>query len=238
MIVNVYGPNDESIRGEFFAELRLEITTASDVIVIGGNFNATLNDGERLGANSNLIGDAFFKHFVETYELIDLPLPNEKFTWTSTRNDGLWSRIDRWLVSDEAIIQFEGAAQSAEEWGISDHRPFSLTLGSNDYGPKPFCFYNYWLEEEGFKKMVEEWWCSAVVEGWSSFALMHKLKGLRGQIREWKKKRGCWSSEKIKGLEESLQEVVSRMELEGVNFELRKERLGILNNLWKEYKIQ
>lgn len=238
LIVNVYGPNDEGTRGEFFANLGLEISQMQGVVVIGGDFNATLNDGERKGNNSSLVGDLMFKHFVETYELIDLPLLKDEFTWGSTRGDGIWSRIDRWLLNEDAIIYFDGAHQSAEEWSVSDHRPVSLSLGSNDYGPKPFCFFNYWLMEDGFKKMVEDWWCSAVVEGWSSFALMHKLKGLRAKIREWNKSRGIWGSEKIKYLEDQLQVVVNRMESEGVDTQLRKDRLEVLNQLWKEYRVQ
>lgn len=46
--------------------------------------------------------------------------------------------------------------------------------------------------EDGFKDMVAEWWDSNVVTGWSGFVLMHKMRGLRGRIREWCRAQGAW----------------------------------------------
>lgn len=83
--------------------------------------------------------------------LIDLLIRNRGFTWSCTRNNGLWSKLDRWLVNDELVLCLNGVSQAAEEWSISDHRAVSLTVGSTDFGPKPFCFFNHWLLEQGFK---------------------------------------------------------------------------------------
>lgn len=202
LICNVYGPNDVEHRGEFLAEIGLELNNHQDVVIIGGDFNAILNDGERRGSDPVGTGDPFFKHFVETYGLTDIPLSNGEFTWNSTRGNGLWSKIDRWLLNDEAFLVFNGVTQTAEDWGISDHRAINPALGSHDFGPKPFNFYNYWLYEEGFKKLVEEWWCSTVVEGLSNFVLQEKLKGLKKRIKEWNKLRGVLGSKKIVALKQ------------------------------------
>lgn len=77
-----------------------------------------------------------------------------------------------------------------------------------------------------------------MVEGWSGYRLQMKLKELRGKFREWNAKRGVWGSEKIKILEGELHEVVTRMERDGVSDDLRKNRLQILNHLWKEYRLE
>ncbi|XP_057452573.1 uncharacterized protein LOC130744401 [Lotus japonicus] len=190
LLANVYGPIRDDERGNFFAELGLHLNNFCGPIAIGGDFNATLHDSERKGSGNVSGSDQFFKLFVENYHLIDLPLRNGEFTWTTTKNGGLWSKLDRWLVNDDLILTFNGAAQSAEEWNVSDHRAVTLSVGSRDFGPKPFSFFNHWLLEEGFKDFVEEWWSSTVVEGWSSFALMQKLKGLRTKIREWRSSKG------------------------------------------------
>ncbi|XP_057432197.1 uncharacterized protein LOC130724947 [Lotus japonicus] len=238
-IVNVYGPNIDEERRDFFMDLGSELCNFAGALIVGDDFNATLTDDERRGQdNSNRAADSSFKFFVDSLDLIDLNMENGTFTWNSSRSDGPRSKLDRWLLNDEAILRFDGASQSAEDWGISDHRAITLRLGSTDFGPKPFCFYNSWLMEEGFKEMVEEWWCSAVVEGWSGFVLMKKLKGLRDKIREWKKARGVWGSVKIHELEDRLNAVMGRMENEGNSIDLRKHRLEILNQLWREYRLE
>lgn len=60
--------------------------------------------------------------------------------------------------------------------------------------------------------MVEEWWCSATVEGWSSYVLAQKLN----------KNRGLWESQKIKFLDDQLQGAMNRMLVEGVSLSLHK----------------
>lgn len=74
--------------------------------------------------------------------------------------------------------------------------------------------------------------------GWSSYVLMKKLKGLRAKIRDWRNNKGTWGVENIKILEEELQCIMSRMENEGANEQLRKNRLEVLNKLWRLYKIE
>ncbi|XP_057452783.1 uncharacterized protein LOC130744629 [Lotus japonicus] len=86
--------------------------------------------------------------------------------------------------------------------------------------------------------MVEQWWDSNVVIGWSGYVLMRKLKGLRGKIRDWCRTRGAWGSAKIVSLEQKVHDLMVIMERDGVTEELRKERLMTLNDLWKEYRLE
>lgn len=94
LIGNIYGPNSEEERTPFFMSLSEIMDNMGDgFCILGGDFNAVLNQGERSG---NLEGvDASFCNFVGDHNLIDLPLQNSKFTWYSSRENGTWSRIDR-----------------------------------------------------------------------------------------------------------------------------------------------
>lgn len=74
-----------------------------------------------------------------------------------------------------------------------------------------------------------------MVEGWSGFVLMGKLKEMRGKIRDWRKRKGIWGVEKIRMLEEKVNKLMERMEAEGASDELRKELMGAL---WREYRIE
>lgn len=64
------------------------------------------------------------------YNFIDLPLLNGEFTWNSTRNGGVISRIDRWVINNDAILALNGVSQRAANWSISGHRAVSLVVGS------------------------------------------------------------------------------------------------------------
>src|ERR1044072_1388573 len=236
VVENIYGPNDLASRVDFFMSISSILERGRSGIIMGGDFNATLNIGERRGGVEVDSGDAIFNQFMLDFHLIDLPLLNGTFTWCSTRNGGLWSRIDRWILNDVAILYLNGVTQSVEYWSISDHRPIFLSIGSKDFGPKPFTFFNYWLMEDGFRKLVEDWWNSVLYEGWAGYVLLQKLKGLRVRIGDWRKGRGTWGSEIVSRLEDKLKTIMGRMEVEGVSEELRKERLSTLSSLWKEYR--
>ncbi|XP_057452728.1 uncharacterized protein LOC130744569 [Lotus japonicus] len=174
--------------------------------------------------------------FVQDSNLLDLPLNNGDYTWFSSRNEGIWSRLDRWLVSDEVLVTFSNISQSVLPWNVSDHRAVGLFFGVPDSGPKPFYYFNHWVDEEGFKELVEAWWTSAVYQGWSGYVLQQKLRGLRGKIREWRRKKGAWGVEKIANLEKRLQEVMSELEAEGDSEALNKERRMVLEFLWRAYR--
>lgn len=238
LVGNVYGPNVDDQRGDFFDGLRLCLTEAIVIVVIGGDFNTILNDGEGKGSESVCTGDPLFKSFVESFLLLDLPLVGGDYTWFSTRNGGLWSKLDRLLLNEDALLYFNGVSQVAEDWGFSDHRAITLSMGNRDFGPKPLCFYNFWLMEDGFKKLIEEWWGYLLVTSRSSYVILQKLKGLKEKIKSWRRSRGPWGSSKIKMLEDQLLEILRKMELNGVDEESRKERLEELNNLWREYRLE
>ena len=54
-------------------------------------------------------------------------------------------------------------------------------------GPLPFRFENMWLKEEGFKNLINEWWCSLEIRGSGSYVLTEKLKAIKVQLKNWNK---------------------------------------------------
>lgn len=72
-IGNIYGPNDEASKREFFNSLSLAVQNRAGPLILGGDFNSTLNDGERRSNNNSRIAYSIFKNFVELHDLIDLP---------------------------------------------------------------------------------------------------------------------------------------------------------------------
>ncbi|XP_057418410.1 uncharacterized protein LOC130712600 [Lotus japonicus] len=236
LIGNVYGPHSATDRNLCFEALKHRVLRHGGLVCIGGDFNVVLLASERSSGRVLDVGDSSFQQFVQDSNLLDLPLNNGDYTWFSSRNQGIWSRLDRWLVSDEVLVTFSNMSQSVLPWNVSDHRAVGLFFGVSDSGPKPFYYFNHWVDEEGFNELVESWWRSAVFQGWSSYVLQQKLRGLRGKIREWRRKKGAWGVEKIANLEKRLQEVMGDLEAEGGSEVLNKERRVVLEALWRAYR--
>lgn len=85
------------------------------------------------------------------------------------------SRIDRVLVSKEWRHFWGDVNLWVLLWDVSDHCPFLLKVKGWDWGPKPFCFNNFWLDNGDIKKMVEEVLRSSNLSGWMGYLLTDKL---------------------------------------------------------------
>ncbi|XP_057444096.1 uncharacterized protein LOC130736273 [Lotus japonicus] len=111
-------------------------------------------------------------------------------------------------------------------------------MGHYNSGPKPFLFYNSWLVDKEFDRLVKDWWSSCAVQGWSGYVLQRKFKDLKGKIKGWRGYTRSDTEEKIKLLESELQSVMESLESEGMSDELRGKRSQILSGLWEGYRIE
>nr|GFC29162.1 RNA-directed DNA polymerase, eukaryota [Tanacetum cinerariifolium] len=66
------------------------------------------------------------------------------------------SKLGRFLVSESFLNSCPNINAITLERYLSDHRPILLRDAHVDYGPTPFRLFHYWLEMEGFAKMVED----------------------------------------------------------------------------------
>jgi hypothetical protein len=111
-----------------------------------------------------------------------------------------------------------------------------LKYASRDWGPKPFKFNNYWLESKELPKVVESYWLANNVNGWMSFVIREKLKGLKVVLKEWHKLEYGSLEVKIKGLMGDINNLDVKGEQVGLsNQEMicRKEKFEILWRLLK-----
>lgn len=179
VFANVYGPCQCSERLKVWESLINRRFSFPNPWCVGGDFNEIRNLGERQGSSIRDRGMYDFNSFIDSLELIDLPLLGRKFTWENSVNATKWSRLDRFLIHSEWLSRFNW-----KQWGLgrvlSDHCPIILKVDSRDWGPKPFRFLNAWTLHPKFKMVVKEFWESSDIQGWAGFRVARKLKGLKG----------------------------------------------------------
>lgn len=152
VFVNVYGPCQSSDRLKVWNSLLNLRNSFPNPWCVGGDFNEIRNLGERQGSSFRDRGMADFNAFIDSLEVIDLPLLGRKFTWVNSDNVAKWSRLDRFLIHSKWL-----SCYNWKQWGLSralsDHYPVILKVDARDWGPRPFRFLNAWTLH-----LNSNWW--------------------------------------------------------------------------------
>ncbi|XP_058774477.1 uncharacterized protein LOC131648765 [Vicia villosa] len=186
-ICNVYSSCELSLKRELWRNLLdLKDKNRDGDWIIGGDFNAVKNRGERKGLSEGggKVEWEEFSSFINDLGLEDVPCIGKKFSWFS--GDGkLRSRLDRFLMSSNIINRWGVVGQEIGERDISDHCPVWIVADKSDWGPKPFKFNNEWFQHKDFLGYVEREWRSMEVYGRGDFVLKEKLSRLKNKLRWW-----------------------------------------------------
>jgi hypothetical protein len=131
-----------------------------------------------------------FDTFLTELELEDCPIIGRYFTWFHPNGTSM-SRLDRVLISLEWSDISPNPSVRVLPRDVSDHCPLVLNYDSLDWGPKPFRFNSFLLENSKFKEMVATVWRGQNFSGWMGFILKERFKGLKIAIKEWNRE-GQW----------------------------------------------
>ncbi|XP_071704441.1 uncharacterized protein [Rutidosis leptorrhynchoides] len=119
-----------------------------------------------------------FNDFINRNSLVEISISGRKFTRIS--DDGVkFSKLDRYLMSDDFIKLWEDLSIIALDRRLSDHCPLMLHDKAIDYGPKPFKVFDVWDRLKNVKSDLKSWSIDA-------------FGGLDGEINELKKKAMGW----------------------------------------------
>ncbi|GKV35275.1 hypothetical protein SLEP1_g43574 [Rubroshorea leprosula] len=149
-----------------------------------GDFNTVKNVEEKVGSKVITIEMREFNNFIMESELIDIPLVGRKYTWYHSSGK-LMSRIDRFLMSEEWLNKWGEATQWGLTRTVSDHCPILLRHQKVNWGPKPFRFFDVWLEQEGCREVIREAWRRKRIHGWAGFRIKEKLKNTKEAVKKW-----------------------------------------------------
>ena len=183
----VYGPHTEESRQQCWEQLSSFRQRWSAPWCIVGDFNAVHFPSERLGCTRFRPGMYSFSDWIDSHNLVDLPLVGGCYTGSSGTTPPSMSRIDRALVSLDWEAHYSYVMLKLLPRPISDHHPLLLVVGGMAGGKSSFKFKNIWLKEEGFASKVHSWWSSYEFTGTPSFVLASKLKALKEDLKKWNK---------------------------------------------------
>ncbi|GMJ12055.1 hypothetical protein HRI_004874700 [Hibiscus trionum] len=121
---------------------------------MGGDFNVVRFAWERTGNVSSKREMEVFSEFINSLNLVDLPLAGGSFTWSSLRDKLSQSRLDQYLMSLECLECWPDVRQIRLPKNISDHNPIVLRCQAISGGPRPFRFFDHWLEQKDYVGII------------------------------------------------------------------------------------
>lgn len=191
LCINVYGPQRLDNKISFLTSLsHLKLRYPNSKTIMGGDFNMITSLLEKKGGLRRLNKDSeLFIEFMESAKLVDIPPKTGLFTWNNRRggDNRIASRLDRFLISENILLEGTAIDSDILPSGGSDHWPISLEAAfSETPRNKPFRIEKFWLTHPNFPKLIKEWWEEPTnIRGTKMFKLQAKLKHIKGRIKEW-----------------------------------------------------
>lgn len=139
-VTNVYGPSDDNLKQVFIQELRFMSSLIAHPWLLAGDFNLLRWLTDRLASLGNFNLMELFNQFISEVEIMEVPLRNRKYTWSSKRPEPVFSKLDRVFTSSEWVVAYPILSLEALEMVVSDHTPLLLTCKGLHQQPKRFQF--------------------------------------------------------------------------------------------------
>ncbi|KAK1394833.1 hypothetical protein POM88_013889 [Heracleum sosnowskyi] len=165
-----------------------------------GDFSCVRNSREKVNCEYRLRDSLGFNSLIKDQNLFDIKFLNTDFTWFDSK--GKKSKLDRfltnlnWYESGEWVVKALGRKQS-------DHKAIILWVEEQDWGPKPFKVFNWWLQEDSLKKILDEFWASKGSQEKGNIQSL--LKEVKLVMKSWGKNIKSDLDNKIQLLESELE---------------------------------
>ncbi|XP_020264584.1 uncharacterized protein LOC109840369 [Asparagus officinalis] len=191
--------------------------------LLRGDFNAMISSEEKLTGvilTEPHTGD--FCNFIEVCALSHLKTQGFFFTWNNKQEADarVWSRLDRALINDAWINNFNSSHVEFMMPGISDHSPAIVLLYEDTFPrKKSFKFYKIWINHDSYIPTISNIW-HQFIQGYSMFSVYTKLKVLRGALKDLNKKHFNNISEQVLRAKNALQEDQENLQVNPLNYDL------------------
>ncbi|CAM2112402.1 unnamed protein product [Caretta caretta] len=187
--VNIYAPQVSSQRPQFYQQVSefLDTLDSHECLILGGDFNTTLEERDRSGAEPSPAAATILRDIVDYHSLVDVwrdHHPDDTSTFTFVRVEARrshHSRLDRIYLSRLHLSQAHSS--TIRPAPFSDHHLVAVTVSLRAEGPGPayWHFNNSLLEDESFVMSFREFWL-AWREQWRAFPSVRRWWDL-GKVR-------------------------------------------------------
>ncbi|GLT88308.1 hypothetical protein SLE2022_063410 [Rubroshorea leprosula] len=160
-----------------------------------------------------------------------------KFTWYQP-NGNCMSRLDRFLFSEEWLLNWTDLKQWGLARSLSDHCPILVKDEICNWGPKPFKFYNVWLQDPAFREMIENQWNSFNIRGWGGFVLKEKLKLLKNSMKDWSRNHAQVVEKQIEEAKETIAKLDCKGEIQQLSEEEDILKRDLMLTLWENIQTK
>ncbi|CAM2114309.1 unnamed protein product [Caretta caretta] len=158
-LVNVYAPTSGPEQLQFYQQASAFLCTldSHECLVLGGDFNTTLEERDRSGTEQSTAAADTLRKIVEHHSLVDIwrdHHPDDTSTFTFVRVEAHWSshsQLDRIYLSRFHLSRAHSS--SIRPAPFSDHHLATVTASlcaAERPGPVFWHFNNSLLEDEGF----------------------------------------------------------------------------------------
>lgn len=180
ILTSAYGPTDDNMKRAFMEELRFIHKMVTVPWLLVGDFNLVrfidwTGDMRSFGLMTQ------FNDLINDLALLEVPLKNRSFTWSSKRPSPSFSKLDRVFASGEWSDHFPHLTLSALEVIVSDHAPLLLNCKQLQQVRKPLRMEKFWFNFPQVKDRVKEIWtqeggCNTLLFEKRTIALQKGLK--------------------------------------------------------------
>ncbi|KAL8541408.1 hypothetical protein ACS0TY_002609 [Phlomoides rotata] len=156
-IINVYAPNVPAQRWELWDCIQALVNQyVEDRMCIVRDFNAIKEKGERVGRAATWDENDMihFNNFIRGSDLLEISLIGRSYTWYRP-NSACKSKLNRLLVNASWVSKWPDVRLKGGRQTLSDHVPIFIEGRKKDWGPKPFKFFNQWINHKDYMEVVE-----------------------------------------------------------------------------------
>lgn len=212
-ILNIYAPQKLVEKRQLWDHIASLVNYSPGLWCLLGDFNSVRYTEERKSCFFDQSDADIFNFFIDSTGLLEYGMKGGMFTCLSKKGSSLkFSKIDRVLVNMDFFNRWPEACLRVLPRYLSDHNPLLLTVVNENFGSRPFRWFNSWLDRDSCVEVVSKALKEFNMLGAADVVLSAKLRYLKSIIIEWKKQVEIKEGEELKMLKNDLERIEADME--------------------------
>ncbi|XP_071708819.1 uncharacterized protein [Rutidosis leptorrhynchoides] len=186
IIIDAYGPHDDAGKIRMWSSLENLMRNIELNWLLCGDFDEVRDVEERFNSNFCLTRATRFNNFITNNGLIEILLGGRKFTRVCDNGFKL-SKLDRFLASENFLNLWSDLSTIVLKRKFSDRCPIALRDSVIDFRPKPFHFFDEWLDNVKAVQLIQNVWGQELHAYRMDCVFRNKLKRVKAALKDWNK---------------------------------------------------